>query len=80
MSTKKTNFKNDPFHDNLTPSANSYITEPEDSFEMVNKYGTYEIQPTNSTENSFPKIAQGLAKEENREVKKKGSSKWEYFD
>lgn len=80
MSPQKSHSKKDPFHDNLTPSANSYITEPEDSFEMVNKYGTYEIQPTNSTENAFPKIAQGLAKEENREVKKKGSSKWEYFD
>ncbi|MBQ4154637.1 MAG: hypothetical protein IJE01_05540 [Clostridia bacterium] len=80
MSEKSVNSKNDNFHDRMTPSANSYITEPEDSFEMVNKYGTYEIQPTNSTENAFPKIAQGLAKEENRRVKKKGSSKWEYFD
>ena len=63
--------------DNKTPAANSYLTEPEDSFETVNKYGTYEIQPTNSTENAFPKIAQGLAKEENRRVKQSGSSRWE---
>ena len=36
--------------------------EPEDSFDMVNKYGTYNIQPTSQTENSFPHIAQGLPK------------------
>ena len=31
--------------------------------EMVNKYGTYNIQPTADTENDFPKISQGLATE-----------------
>ena len=36
--------------------------EPEDSFDMVNKYGTYNIQPTSQTGNSFPHIAQGLPK------------------
>lgn len=50
----------------LTPSADPVMTEPVDSFDMVNKYGTYNIQPTSQTENSFPKIAQGLPKEENR--------------
>lgn len=35
---------------------------PESPYEMVNKYGTYEIQPTAETENSFPTIAQGLPK------------------
>lgn len=33
---------------------------PESPYEMINKYGTYEIQPTAETENSFPTIAQGL--------------------
>ena len=26
--------------------------------ELINKYGTYNIQPTNDTENEFPKIEQ----------------------
>ncbi len=34
---------------------------PETAFEMVNKYGTYNIQPTADTENAFPQIAQGYA-------------------
>ncbi|MGN0519436.1 MAG: hypothetical protein ACI4LB_01730 [Candidatus Fimenecus sp.] len=34
---------------------------PETAHEMVNKYGTYEIQPTNDTKNPFPTIAQGLS-------------------
>lgn len=33
---------------------------PETPYEMVNKYGTYQIQPTAETANSFPTIAQGL--------------------
>lgn len=33
---------------------------PETPSEMVNKYGTYEIQPTSETDNEFPTIAQAL--------------------
>ena len=33
----------------------------ENSFDMVNKYGTYEIQPTCDTDEEYPQIAQGLA-------------------
>lgn len=41
----------------------AYIPDnPETPYEMVNKYGTYEIQPTAETANSFPTIAQGLPK------------------
>ena len=41
----------------------TYIPDnPETPFEMVNKYGTYEIQPTNEIDNEFPTIAQGLPK------------------
>lgn len=35
---------------------------PETPWEMVNKYGTYEIQPTGDIDNEFPTIAQGLPK------------------
>ena len=30
-----------------------------DSMELVNRYGTYEIQPTADSQNFFPTIAQG---------------------
>ena len=35
---------------------------PENAFEMVNNYGTYEIQATADTENQYPAIAQGFNK------------------
>ena len=44
------------------------MSQPETAFELVNKYGTYEIQPTCDSDNDFPKIAQGLPKKENRKV------------
>ncbi len=41
----------------------TYIPDnPETPSEMVNKYGTYEIQPTSETDNEFPTIAQELSK------------------
>lgn len=33
---------------------------PETAEELVNKYGTYEIQPTADSDHLFPAIAQGL--------------------
>ncbi len=54
----------------LTPSTDPVMTEPVDSFDMVNKYGTYNIQPTSQTENPFPKIAQGLPAKKNRKKDK----------
>ena len=48
--------------DRLAPSANAVLDQPEDVFELINKYGTYNIQPTAETENSFPKISQALPK------------------
>ena len=49
-------------------SANAVMSTAVDSFELVNKYGTYEIQPTADSDHDFPKIAQGLPKPENRKV------------
>ena len=43
-----------------TPSSNDYSKHPDSSFDLINKYGTYEIQPTADTDNPFPHIAQGL--------------------
>lgn len=42
------------------PSAEPFEGQPESCFDLVNQYGTYEIQPTADTENVFPLIAHGL--------------------
>lgn len=33
---------------------------PDTVYQLVNKYGTYEIQPTADTDNQYPAIAQGF--------------------
>lgn len=35
---------------------------PDTAFDMINRYGTYEIQSTADTENQYPAIAQGYNK------------------
>ncbi len=57
---KKVDHKKFSGYDETTPSSEGVLDYPETSFEMVNKYGTYEIQPTCDTANYFPEIAQGL--------------------
>lgn len=42
-----------------SPSTEVCSGSPENVWEAVNKYGTYEIQPTADTDNKFPYIAQG---------------------
>ena len=49
-------------------AATPVISRPHDAIELINKYGTYEIQPTAASDNDFPKIAQGLPKEQNRKI------------
>ncbi len=34
------------------------------AFDLINQYGTYNIQPTCGEETSFPQIAQGLSAKE----------------
>lgn len=36
--------------------------QPETCDEILHKYGTYNIQPTSDSDNSYPKISQGLPK------------------
>lgn len=43
-----------------TPSSDAVLDTPENVFEQLNKYGTYEIQPTADRADYFPAIAQGL--------------------
>lgn len=48
------------------------VSQPQNAFEQVNKYGTYEIQPTADSDNRFPEIAQGLPRKKQDE----GKGKW----
>lgn len=43
---------------------------PQTAEEMVNKYGTYEIQPTADNDALFPAIAQGLPKAFSKPINK----------
>lgn len=45
-------------------AATAWDRTPDTSEEMVNAYGTYEIQPTSDTDYPFPAISQGLPSEE----------------
>lgn len=49
-------------------AVNSIVSQPETVYELINKYGTYQIQPTADSDNDFPKIAQGLPKQKNRKI------------
>ncbi len=57
---KKEKDKGLKYHAN--PSSQAFFGQPDDVFDMVNQYGTYEIQRTADTGNVFPMIAQGLPK------------------
>lgn len=64
---KKKNLKKqgvDEYQVEMTPSTAFIGDAPDDSFQIINKYGTYEIQPTADTDNKFPAIAQGFSRKE----------------
>ena len=44
----------------LTPMLRPRFGQPDDCADLVNKYGTYNIQPTSDTENAYPAIAAGV--------------------
>lgn len=46
-------------HD-LAPQLHSFPGVPRSRFDLVNRYGTYNIQPTTDTENLFPLIGPEL--------------------
>ena len=54
-----------------TPMMKHFPGNAEDCFDMVNQYGTYEIQRTADTANFFPAIAQGLPKGADFEIRTK---------
>lgn len=55
--TKKQN-KGFPY--DATPDVHHFSGVPKSCFDIVNQYGTYNIQPTADTENTYPLIAPGL--------------------
>ena len=55
--TSDETFRYDP-----TPMNHAFPGQPDDCFDMVNQYGTYNIQKTADTDNPYPAIAQGLPK------------------
>jgi len=44
--------------------------QPDSRDDVINKYGTLEVQRTNGTENDFPQIAQGLAEDKKQQLKR----------
>ena len=54
--------------------------ESKNVFDLVNEYGTYEIQPTCDTENQYPAIAQGFNSkivQTDRQNKHSRDAEWE---
>ena len=49
-----------PFPHDATPDVHQFRGVPESCFDLVNMYGTYNIQPTADTENVFPLISHAL--------------------
>ena len=58
MSKEKKERTHYPFPD--APFADPVFGQPESCADLVNKYGTYNIQPTADTENVFPLISHAL--------------------
>ena len=45
------------------PSLLAQKATPETATDLINNYGTYNVQPTADSENPFPAVAQGLPAE-----------------
>ena len=50
---------NEKFRYDPTPMNHEFPGQPDDCFDVVNQYGTYNIQKTADTDNAYPAIAQG---------------------
>jgi len=48
---------------------------PDGDDDVINKYGTYEIQRTNGMEHPYPMIAQGLAPQD-AETQRREAEEW----
>ena len=58
------------FHVPVDVSSLSFDPTPDTAAEMINTYGTYEIQATADTEFMFPAISQGLPSEDVAKIPK----------
>lgn len=70
--------KNKKKMSNMT-DINTTNGNPDTAFDMVNRYGTYEIQPTANTNNTYPAIAQGFNEKiikSDRQNPRRGTKKW----
>ncbi len=52
--------KKRPLKEPTELSVNAVHGQPGSAFELIRKYGTYNIQPTNDSDQEYPGIAQGL--------------------
>ena len=43
-----------------TPDVHAFPGDPDNCFDLINQYGTYNIQPTADGDHLFPMIAPGL--------------------
>ncbi len=68
--------KESGFPYDATPEVHHFPGNADSCFDMVNQYGTYEIQRTADTENMFPMIMQGLPEE----WKDLHMGKWDVLD
>ena len=75
------NSKKFPETPDRTPNSPLKPTEMgKNVFDLVNEYGTYEIQPTCDNENQYPAIAQGYNTkivETDRQNKHSKNARWE---
>ena len=62
-------------YDESTPSSEDFRDTPETVIEQINKYGTYQIQPTADRADFFPAIAQGLPTQPTGRNKKRDNTK-----
>ena len=54
--------KSSGFPYDATPDVHQFRGVPENCFDLVNRSGTYNIQPTSDTENLFPLVGPALPK------------------
>ncbi len=60
---QKTTHTSEEFYVPSDPSVVPWDRTPDTCEELINTYGTYEIQPSNDSEFMFPAISQGLPSE-----------------
>lgn len=52
-----------PFSHDATPDVHAFSAPPENVKDLINMYGTYNIQRTLDTTNTFPLIGHGLPRQ-----------------